>query len=52
MQGEIKMLKKAHGPRRDTNEWRIRPNKKLHDQYVNGDTDSAVKQGDWNRLVM
>jgi hypothetical protein len=30
---ERKILRKVHGPKRDTNGWRIRTNKELQDQY-------------------
>jgi hypothetical protein len=36
-------LRKVHGPKRDTNGWINRTNKKLQDQYRNADRVIAIK---------
>jgi hypothetical protein len=40
---ERKILRKAYGPKRDTNGWRIRTNKELQDQYRSADIVTSIK---------
>jgi hypothetical protein len=40
---ERKILTKVHGPKRDTNGWRIRTNKELQDQNRSADIVTSIK---------
>jgi hypothetical protein len=40
---ERKILRKVHGPKRDTNGWRIRKNKELQYQNISADIVTSIK---------